>query len=147
MSNISERLFHKINETLDNLKDFVLETWKGLDLNYSEAFILYIIADAEKADEPIHKSQIAKRMRITKAAVTQFCNKLQKRGYITSYIAEDNKKNHYLQLDDNLRKSIMARCDIMNNNLQRFVAKVGEENIVIFIELLNEFDKSLEVIL
>lgn len=146
MSNVSERLFNKINETLTNLKDFILETWKGLDLNYSEAFILYLIAESEKIGEPLHKSQIAKRMRLTKAAVTQFCNKLQKKGYITSYITEDNKKNHYLALDDNLRKSIDGRCEIMNNNLNKFITQVGEENIVLFIDLMREFNKTLDIV-
>ena len=31
----------------------------------------------------------------------------------------------------------------MNNNLQKFVDSVGEENIVLFMDLLNEFDKTL----
>ena len=144
MPNITERLFIKISQTIDLIKNYILQTWKGLDINYSEAFILYIIADSEKANIPIHKSQIAKRMHITKAAITQFCNKLEKKGYISSYVAEDNKKNHYLALDDNLRKSIEARCELMSNNLNTFVGNVGEENITLFLDLLSEFNKSLE---
>ncbi len=143
MSLISERLFNKLTETLDLLKNYMFSTWKGLDLNYSEALILYIIDESERIKAPIHKSQIAKRMNITKAAVTQFCNKLEKKGYISSYITADNKKNHYLQLEESLRKSIEGRCEIMNNNLQKFVDSVGEENIVLFMDLLNEFDKTL----
>lgn len=143
MTNITERLFNKISQTLDLIKNYVLDTWKGLDINYSEAFILYIITECEHANIPIHKSQIAKRMNITKAAITQFCNKLEKKGYITSYVSVDNKKNHYLAIDEKLKESIEARCDLMNNNLQKFVGKVGEENIVLFLDLINEFNKSL----
>ena len=84
MSLISERLFNKLTETLDLLKNYMFSTWKGLDLNYSEALILYIIDESERIKAPIHKSQIAKRMNITKAAVTQFYNKLEKKGYISS---------------------------------------------------------------
>ena len=143
MSLISERLFKKLNETLELLKRYISSTWKGLDINYSEAFILYIIDESEHIKVPIHKSQIAKRLNITKAAVTQFCNKLEKKGYITSYVTDENKKNHYLQLESSLKKSIEARCEIMHNNLQKFVDSVGEENIVLFMDLLNEFDKTL----
>ena len=143
MSNISERLFNKLTETLDLLKSYVFATWKGLDLNYSEALILYIIEESERIKSPIHKSQIAKRLNITKAAVTQFCNKLEKKGYISSYISQDNKKNHYLQLDDSLRKSIESRCETMNSNLQKFTDQIGEENIVLFMDLLDQFDKTI----
>ena len=143
MSIISERLLNKITETLDLLKSYAFSNWKGLDLNYSEALILSIISESERIKCPIHKSQIAKRLNITKAAVTQFCNKLEKKGYISSYTTEDNKKNHYLQLDNNLRKSIESRCETMNNNLNKFIEKVGEENIELFMDLLGEFDKTL----
>ncbi len=143
MSNISERLLNKITQTLHLLKGYVFSTWNGLDLNYSEALILYIIDESERIKCPIHKSQIAKRLNITKAAVTQFCNKLEKKGYITSYVANDNKKNHYLQLESSLKKSIESRCETMNNNLQKFIDNVGEENIILFMDLLNEFDKTI----
>ena len=52
-------------------------------------------------------------------------------------------ENHYLQLYNNLRKSIESRCETMNNNLNKFIEKVGEENIVLFMDLLSEFDKTL----
>lgn len=143
MGKMSELMLKMLAEINDNLKKYALQTWEDLGLTYSEVMILSITAEAEKFHEPVHKSQLAKRLGLTKAAITQSCNKLEKKGYIENYVADFNMKNHYLRLNDEIRKSIESRCYNMNLCLQHFIDSVGEENIVLLMDLLKEFNNAV----
>ncbi len=143
MKNVNELLLKLLAETNDNLKNYILQTWEDLNLTYSEVMILAIISEAEKSNTVVHKSQIAKRLGLTKSAITQFCNKLQNKGYIDYYVADSNLKNHYLKLTDDVRKSVESRCEIMDGCLQNFIDNVGEENIVLLMDLMKEFNNAI----
>lgn len=140
MKTMSELMLKMLAETNDNLKKYTLQTWEDLGLTYSEIMILSITCEAEKSHELVHKSQLAKQLGLTKSAITQFCNKLEKKGYIEYYVAEYNMKNHYLKLNDDIRKSIESRCYNMNLCLQHFIDNVGEENVMLLMDLLKEFN-------
>lgn len=143
MGKMSELMLKMLAETNDNLKKYALQTWEDLGLTYNEIMILSITAEAEKFHEPVHKSQLAKRLGLTKSAITQFCNKLKNKGYIEFYVADANMKNHYLRLNDDIRKSIESRCYNMDLCLQHFIDNVGEENVVLLMDLLKEFNNAV----
>lgn len=140
---MSELMLKMLAETNSNLKKYALQTWEDLGLTFNEIMILSIVAEADKFHEPIHKSQLAKRLGLTKAAITQFCNKLKAKGYIDFYVADTNMKNHYLRLTDEIRKSIESRCYNMNICLQHFIDSVGEENVILLMDILKEFNTAI----
>ncbi len=142
MGKMSELMLKTLAETNDEIRKYALQTWEDLGLTYSEIMILAIINESERVKEPIHKSQIAKRLGLTKSAVTQFCNKLRKKGYIEDFATDGNMKNHYLKLDDSVRESVDSRCYNMNVAMQNFLDNVGEENVVLLMDILKEFSNT-----
>lgn len=143
MGKMSELMLKMLAETNEAIRNYALQTWEDLGLTYSEIMILAIIDESEKVKEPIHKSQIAKRLGLSKPAITQFCNKLKNKGYIDYYVTNANMKNHYLKLGDAVRESVDSRCYNMNVALQHFLNNVGEENVVLLMDLLKEFNNAL----
>ncbi len=69
------------------------------DMEGAESSEINFMKTISGADE-INSVEIANKMKITRSAVTQMCNKLEDRDLIEKYSKPDNKKEKYLRLTE-----------------------------------------------
>ncbi len=102
--------------------------------------------EAVEPGDGMNASQVAKKLGITKGAVTQIADKLVKKGLVEKYKREGNKKEVYIKLKSD---GVIAY-----ENHQFFHKKLGDkmieyldglnpEQMQVLIGLLNIIDKNL----
>jgi len=109
----------------------------GIKINHIEASFLDVIYRLPDANV----SAVARKLGITKGAVTQAYAKLTEKGLIESFMRTGNKKEKYFRLTavgEALRQGHEQFHDEANKNLCRYFSSLSDEEAGI---ILNFFDQ------
>lgn len=135
----------KINEYVSK----ILEVAKGMEnidlfegkaqLSKTEFRLLKeIVLEGEKGNSII-SSELAKRLGITRSAVSQIVTKLEKGNIVKRVAAPDDRKIAYVQLSENAMKVFEEQLAKINAFMERVVTVFGEEKMHEFVSLYDEF--------
>lgn len=135
----------KINEYVSK----ILEVAKGMEnidlfegkaqLSKTEFRLLKeIVLEGEKG-KSIISSELAKRLGITRSAVSQIVTKLEQENIVKRVAAPDDRKIAYVQLSENAMKVFEEQLAKINAFMERVVTVFGEEKMHEFVSLYDEF--------
>ena len=123
----------------------ILRKVEGLDLfpetaklSKTEFRILReIIEESEKGGEII-SSELARRIGITRSAISQIVNKMEQRGIVKRVPAPNDKKIAYVRLSESTLGIYEEQCRQAGDFLKKIVAVYGKENMEKFISSCND---------
>lgn len=105
-----------------------------------------VILEAEKG-KSIISSELARRLGITRSAVSQLVTKMEKDGIVNRVASPTDRKIAYIRLSENSRVVFEEQCRKANATMERIVAEVGEDKVRDFFNLYDEFSKSIDKVM
>ena len=105
-----------------------------------------VILEAEKG-KSIISSELARRLGITRSAVSQLVTKMEKDGVVNRVASPTDRKIAYIRLSENSRVVFEEQCRKANATMERIVAEVGEDKVRDFFNLYDEFSKSIDKVM
>jgi len=108
------------------------------DINLTELVFMKEIADNTfDSDKNVGLSDIRGYLSISKAAVSQMLGSLEKKGYIIREIDKNNRRNLIVTLTPEGRASLANMEVEFNDNLDKLIAYLGEEDVRQLIKTIN----------
>ncbi len=109
---------------------------QGLDIRMHELFVMNGIAKNESCkDKDVYVSDIQSNLYITKPAVSQMLNALEKKGYISREIGKSDRRKIALTLTLKGREILKQTREYTDQTLGKVISRFGEENTRQLIEL------------
>ncbi len=120
---------------------------QGIRLHMSEVFILHKISENEfDSKHNALMSDIQCELHITKPAISQTLNSLEKKGYINRLIDEKDRRRFILKLTPKGERTVASLKQHIDQVMEEIISRFGEENTNQLIKLFNRFaDISEEV--
>ena len=109
------------------------------NLTQTEFRLIREIVVEREAGNQIISSEIARRLNITRSAVSQLVTKLEKRGIVKRMAAPTDGKIFYVVLTESSLAVFKRQCDEVNELINRVVEEFGQDKIDRLIELSEEF--------
>jgi DNA-binding MarR family transcriptional regulator len=137
----------EINEYLVQFMQIVREI-EGLELFESSAklsktefrMLREIILEGEK-DHSIISSELARRLGVTRSAVSQIVNKMEQNGIVKRVASPVDKKIAYIRLSEQSREVFEEQCLRANEFFARVVERYGKEQMDAFMTSCRELSK------
>ena len=107
--------------------------------NNTEMQMMREIVEAGETGKRVISSQLAKKLGVTRSAVSQMVNKLEKNNIVRRVPDKKDKKIAYIELSDfahGVYKGIRKRYELF---LDKVMEKLGEKRVHEFIACANEF--------
>lgn len=97
-----------------------------------------VILEQEKGGEII-SSELARRLGITRSAISQIVSKLEERDIVERAASPVDKKIAYVRLSDNARAIFEEQCAQANEFMETIVKAYGEDKLKKFLKMFGEF--------
>ena len=134
----SEEYFNDIFAMMRKATNVKLEA-KNKTLNGTELRLLSEIIYANSQGERLISTQLAKRLNVTRSAISQIVNSLEKRGIVTRVADTIDRKIAYIELSDYAMDAYNDDKAIMVAHVGRIVEEFGYEKMNTLIGLVDEF--------
>ena len=109
------------------------------NLTQTEFRLIREIVMEREAGNQIISSEIARRLNITRSAVSQLVTKLEKRGIVKRVASPTDRKIFYVVLSESSLAVFKQQCDEVNELINRVVEEFGQDKIDQLIELSEGF--------
>lgn len=136
------RFFQAIKD-LENLDLFA----EGAKLSRTEFRLLREIITEQKEGKEIISSELARRLGVTRSAVSQIVTKLERDGIVQRVAAPDDKKIAYVRLAPCAHAAYEAHCRCANTLMERVVSELGTEKMDTLVNSYHEFMDVLKKVL
>lgn len=133
----------RIFATLKRLEN-VMALANRKEYNTTEIRLMSEIVLAECEGRRLISTQIAKRLGITRSAVSQIVNKLEERGVICRVPDEVDRKIAYLEFSENSKDKMEEDVREYNALLNAVISRFGESKMEKMITLIDEFEKAVQ---
>jgi len=145
LENNNASINQKLLEALMRLKKSQMHHLPPIEgLNHSEVMVLFFIKKALKfGKDGVKVSEISKHMLVTTPTTTQAVNKLAAGGYVQKSVDKEDGRVVRINLTAKGEEVVIKAKEHFDNTINGFVAYLGEEKTVAFIELLNEANSYL----
>ena len=141
----SEEYFNEIFAMMRKATNLKLET-KNKTLNGTELRLLSEIIYAGSKGERLISTQLAKRLNVTRSAISQIVNNLEKRGIVKRVADTVDKKIAYIELSNYAIDAYNDEKAVMVSYVWRIVEQFGEEKMDKLLGLVDEFYNVVEKI-
>lgn len=109
------------------------------DINMSELFVMGSLpTDLLNVDKGISLSDIQSNIHVTKGAVSQIFNALEKKGYINREIDKTNRRRIIVTLTEEGNKVLENTKVQVEQKLEHIISRFGEKNMQQLIMLVNQ---------
>lgn len=108
-------------------------------LTQTEFRLIREIVMEREAGNQIISSELARRLNITRSAVSQIVTKLENRGIVKRTASPTDRKIFYVVLSETSLAVFKQQCDEANKLINRVVEEFGKEKTDRLIELYEEF--------
>ena len=95
----------------------------------------------------IISSELARRLGITRSAVSQIVTKMEQRGIVNRVASPTDRKIAYVCLSERALAVFEEQCKEANATMQCIVERYGEENVKELFARFNEFRKIAEEVM
>lgn len=133
--------FIKLLENIRNLESLDFFMGKGKLTQSEFRLVLEVILERDKGGEII-SSELARRLGITRSAVSQIVSKLEERNVIERASSPVDKKIAYIRLTDSTVAVFNEQCKRVNAVMDKLVEEFGQERLD---ELIAEYDELARV--
>lgn len=117
------------------------------ELSRTEFRLLREVILEEEKGKNIISSELARRLGITRSAVSQIVTKMEKDGIVTRVDSPTDRKIAYIRLSENARAVFEEQCKEANTTMERIVNAVGEEKVREFFALYDDIYKAIESVM
>lgn len=127
-----EEAFYRFMKAIDleQFNEMHKSDW-GKEISYSDILYLFIINHKEKTTV----SELSERMSVSRPAVTQKINDLERLGLIEKIQSETDKRYFYISITDKVKKS--SQSTKTDKVLDVVKEKYSDEEITVFTDILN----------
>lgn len=112
---------------------------KKMPFNNSELLMIKQIIVASKRGERLISSELAKRLGITRSAVSQMVNKLEEKGTLRRVPDKIDRKIAYVELSENTLKIYERMCNETSYFFTKLIERIGENEMDNFLRVANIF--------
>ena len=130
------KLFHLVKDLGDI--DFF---WGKAKLSRTEFRILWEVANEQCEGRDIISSELARRIGITRSAVSQIVAKLEKNGIVKRVGSEYDRKIAYIRLTDEAQETFLQQARQANEIADRVLAEFGKERLDKLLDESREFSE------
>ncbi len=130
------KLFHLVKDLGDI--DFF---WGKAKLSRTEFRILWEVANEQCEGRNIISSELARRIGITRSAVSQIVAKLEKNGIVKRVGSEYDRKIAYIRLTDEAKETFLQQARQANEFAERVLAEFGRERLDKLLDESREFSE------
>lgn len=130
------KLFHLVKDLGDI--DFF---WGKAKLSRTEFRILWEVANEQCEGRDIISSELARRIGITRSAVSQIVAKLEKNGIVKRVGSEYDRKIAYIRLTDEATETFLQQARQANEFAERVLAEFGRERLDKLLDESREFSE------
>ena len=134
-ANYLVRAIYNIAKRLDDMKIFK----HTFPFNNTEMEIMKEIVHVKEEGGRIISSDLAKELGVTRSAVSQIVNKLEKQNVVRRVPDERDRKIAYIELSESARGIYEKIKDEINRVMGEIIAKLGEKKVQDFIDYADEF--------
>lgn len=114
------------------------------NLTQTEFRLIREIVMEREVGKQIISSELARRLNITRSAVSQLVTKLEKRGIVKRTSSPTDRKIFYVELSDSSIAVFEKLCDEANELINKVIAEFGEDKADRLIELAEELAAAFE---
>lgn len=97
--------------------------------------------------EPVNLSSLSKKIGVSKAAISQSVDKLDKKMYVERYQAEADRKTIYLRLTDKGKEYEKKNVEKIMNITDKIIDIVGQEDSENLIRIADKFIEAARSVL
>ncbi len=133
------KLFHLVKDLGDI--DFF---WGKAKLSRTEFRILWEVANEQCEGRDIISSELARRIGITRSAVSQIVAKLEKNGIVKRIGSTFDRKIAYIRLTDEATETFLQQAQQANEFAERVLAEFGKERLDKLLEESRVFAETCE---
>mgnify|MGYP002750211784 CR=1 FL=1 len=133
------KLFHLVKDLGDI--DFF---WGRAKLSRTEFRILWEVANEQCMGRDIISSELARRIGITRSAVSQIVAKLEKNGIVKRIGSTFDRKIAYIRLTDEATETFLQQAQQANEFAERVLAEFGKERLDKLLEESRVFAETCE---
>lgn len=105
-----------------------------------------VILEAEKGKNII-SSELARRLGITRSAVSQIVTKMEQRGIVNRVSSPTDRKIAYICLSESSMAVFEEQCKLANETMKRIVELYGEDKIRTFFNEYVELRKVVDLVM
>lgn len=117
---------------------------QGSDVNMTELVVMRSIAEkASCSDDGINVNEIQKNLHITKAAISQILNSLEKKEYIVREIGKTDRRKFKITLTQAGTDVLKDTKEYANQRMEEIISRFGEKNTQQLITLLDQLSDIL----
>ena len=128
----------KVFQIMREVKNLEIVRFKG-HFNNTEMRLINEVLEADYEGQRLISTQLAKRLGVTRSAVSQIVNKLEKQGVIVRTADEVDRKIAYIELSDTSAKAYQTELKYCLDFVDKTVEKFGEEKLKKLCDLSSEF--------
>ena len=132
----------KLFQTLKEMEDLSLFSDAAKLSGTEFRMIREIVLEWEKGRDII-SSELARRLGVTRSAVSQIVTKLEKRDIVKRVASDKDRKIAYVRLSDRCFAIFEEQCKEANAIMERVVGDLGEEKVKLLISVYDEFSAAL----
>jgi DNA-binding MarR family transcriptional regulator len=109
-------------------------------IRMNEVIAMFIIDNHSlESEKSLIASEVGETLCITHSAVSQLLTSLEKKGYVSRNINENDKRQYRFTLTDEGRQVTYKHKDKLNTHVRQIVSRFGENNVKILTQMLNDF--------
>ena len=133
----------QLMRSMENIDFFV----GAHELSRTEFRLLREVILEEERGKSIISSELARRLGITRSAVSQIVTKMEKDGVVARVASPTDRKIAYIRLSDSARVVFEEQCKEANATMERIVSEVGEDKVKEFFRLYDDLNHSIEKVM
>ena len=112
-------------------------------LSRTEFRLLREVVMEEEKGRSIISSELARRLGITRSAISQIVTKLEMKGIVKRVDSPTDRKIAYIRLSDNTISVFEDQCKEANGIMSRVVELLGEDKMKAFFAQYEEFNTAV----
>ena len=134
----------KLIRTLFKFRKLVQSIAQVLDVSFGEFMVLNGISEQSRCGEDFKAAEAMEFLSVTKPAVSQILNNLEKKGYVTREISANDRRRIVVSLTKSGLETLERLKWYFDKAMTEVVNRVGEEDVSKLIELLDRLESVCE---
>ena len=120
-------------------KNSILMTDKKTHFNETEMCLIREILEANKKDSRLISTQLASRLGVTRSAISQIVNRLEKAEVVKRVPDAVNKKIYYVELLEGTEEKYNEDLAVCGDFITKTIEAFGEEKFALLCKFVEEF--------
>lgn len=114
------------------------------DVSLNEVLAMVTVDNqSEKSEKSLLAAELSETLCITSSAVSQMLTSLERKGFVYRDINVSDKRQYRFMLTDEGRQITQQMKDEIDRTMSRIILRFGEDKIIEFMEMLDEFSEIL----